>query len=230
MSTHKGHRQRMKDRFVNHGLDNFDDHNVLELLLFYSIPQKDVNPVAHKLLDHFGSLAAVFDASRDELVKIDDIGDSTATLLSLIPALSRRYQISKTSLDNILATTKDIGNYLLPRFLGYREEVVYLVCMDAKDKLLSCSLVSKGNVNAAHISTRSILEISLHHNATNVVLAHNHTSGVALPSPEDIATTRQLSSLLRAAGICLRDHIIIGGDDFVSLRDSDRSGYIFGEE
>lgn len=230
MSIHGGHRQRMKDRFMSHGLDNFDDHSVLELLLFFAQPRKDVNPIAHALLEHFGSLASVFDASADELSKVDGIGDSAATLIKLIPALSRRYQISKTSFEGILVTTEDIGNYLLPRFTGYREEVVYLTCLDAKNKVISCTLVSKGSVNAAHISTRSILETALNHNATSIILAHNHTSGVALPSTEDVVTTRQLSAVLKAAGIFLKDHLIIGGNDFVSLRDSDKARQIFCEE
>lgn len=227
MEVHGGHRKRMKDRFKSHGLDNFDDHNVLELLLFYAMPRRDVNPLSHILLDHFGSLSAVFDASYDELMKIDGIGDNAASLIKLIPAISRRYMVSKTSIENVLVTTKDIGKYLVPRFVGLCEEVVYLTCLDAKNKVISCSLVSKGSVNAAHISTRSILENALRHNASSIILAHNHTSGIAIPSTEDKVTTKKLSEVLRAAGIYFRDHIIVGGEDFVSLRDSDITHQMF---
>lgn len=227
MEIHGGHRQRMKDRFMDHGLDNFSDHNVLELLLFFAMPRRDVNPLAHKLINHFGSLAAVFDANREELMKIDGIGDNTATLIMLIPSISRRYMMSRTSFDNMLHTTSDLGNYLLPRFIGLREEVVYLICLDSKNKAISCTLVSKGSVNAAHVSTRSILETALNHNASSVVLSHNHISGIAVPSAEDIVTTKQLFSILSAAGIYFRDHIIVADNDYISLRDSDPTHQIF---
>lgn len=227
MEIHDGHRQRMKDRFIKHGLDNFDDHNVLELLLFFAMPRRDVNPLAHNLMSRFGSLSGVFDATHEELMKVEGIGENTATLIKLMPAVSRRYMMCKTSFDNILVTTVDIGNYLLPRFIGLREEVVYLICLDAKNKVLSCTLVSKGSVNAAQISTRSILETALNHNASSIILSHNHISGLAYPSSEDIVTTKQLNSVLNAAGIYFRDHIIVGGEDFVSLRDSDANHQIF---
>lgn len=229
MEIHSGHRQRMKDRFIQHGLDNFEEHNVLELLLFFAMPRRDVNPLAHNLMNRFGSLSGVFDATQEELMKVEGIGESAATLIRLIPAISRRYMVSKHSFDNILTTTRDIGNYLMPRYIGLRDEVVYLICLDAKNKVLSCTQVSKGSVNAAQISTRSILETSLSHNAASVIISHNHISGLAYPSSEDIVTTKQLNSVLSAAGIFLRDHIIVGGEDFVSMRASDVNHQVFSD-
>lgn len=230
MSVHQGHRQRLKERFINHGLDSFDDHNVLELLLTFSVTRRDVNPLAHKLIDHFGSLSAVFDADYEALLDIDGVGENTASLIKLMPDIGRRYQICKTSLERILTTTEQLGEYLLPRFFGHKDEVVYLMCLDAKNKVISCNLVSRGSVNAAHISTRSILTEALNHRATSVVLAHNHTSGMALPSKEDIVTTTKLAQVLQTAGIYLKDHLIVAGDDFVSLRDSDVGCKIFPKE
>jgi len=210
----------MKRRFLEHGLESFEDHHVLEILLFYALPRVDVNPLAHNLLKQFGSLAAVFDAPLDELEKVEGIGRNAATLIKLIPQVARRYMISRASLSDILDSSEKAGRYLLPRFFGERDEVVYLVCLDAKCKVLNCRLMFRGSVNSASVSIRKIVETALSFNATSVILAHNHTSGIALPSREDQITTRRIEEALRAVDITLADHIIVADDDFVSLADS----------
>ena len=220
MSVHDGHRSRMKNRFLEHGLDSFDDHNVLELLLFYAIPRGDVNPPAHELIKTFGSLAAVFDAPLDELVKVSGIGENTALLIKTIPQISRRYMISRTSSANILNSTQNAGNYLMQFFYGERDEVVYMACLDAKCKVINCKLIFRGSVNSANISVRKLVENALLYNATSVIIAHNHTSGIALPSQEDLSTTRKIADALRAVDINLHDHIIVADDDYVSLADN----------
>lgn len=220
MSVHDGHRERMKQRFLQHGLEDFDDHNVLELLLFYALPRGDVNPLAHQLLDQFGSLSAVFDAPVDELDKVPGIGDHAAVLIKLLPQVSRRYLMSRTRFDNILDSSKKAGDYLTPYFFAERDEVVYMVCLDAKCKVLSCKQLFRGSVNSASVSIRKIVENALQYNATSVILAHNHTSGIALPSQEDRETTRRVGDALGAVDINLTDHIIVADDDFVSLADT----------
>jgi len=210
----------MKRRFLEHGLESFEDHHVLEILLFYALPRVDVNPLAHNLLKQFSSLAAVFDAPLDELEKVEGIGRNAATLIKLIPQVARRYMISRASLSDILDSSEKAGRYLLPRFFGERDEVVYLVCLDAKCKVLNCRLMFRGSVNSASVSIRKIVETALSFNATSVILAHNHTSGIALPSREDQITTRRIEEALRAVDITLADHIIVADDDFVSLADS----------
>ncbi|HHT16771.1 MAG TPA: DNA repair protein RadC [Papillibacter sp.] len=220
MSVHKGHRERMKRRFLEHGIESFEEHHVLELLLFYALPRVDVNPLAHNLINRFGSLAAVFDAPIDELIKVDGVGRNTATLIKLMPQVARRYMISRASLSDILDTTEKAGRYLLPRFFGERDEVVYLVSLDAKCKVLNCRLMFRGSVNSASVSIRKIVETALSFNATSVILAHNHTSGIALPSREDQMTTRRVEAALKAVDIVLADHIIVADEDFVSLADS----------
>ncbi len=216
-NIHKGHRSRMKQRFLKHGLDGFDDHNVLELLLFYGVPQRDVNPLAHALLNHFGSLAAVFDAPAEELQKISGVGENVAILLKLIPQIARRYMMSRTSFDTVLDSVHKAGEYLIPYFYAQREEVVYLVCLDAKRKVLNCQLLFHGNVNSAHISVRKIVETALVHNSTSVILAHNHPSGIAIPSKEDFQVTVKIQRALEVVGIELADHLVVADDDFVSM-------------
>ncbi len=220
MGVHDGHRQRLKEKFDEHGLEGFDDHNILELLLFYAIPRGDVNPIAHRLIDKFGSIASVFDASEEELIKVDGIGENTARLIRMIPQLSRKYMLSRTGNFSIVNTTEAAGRYLLPYFFGERDEVIYVLCLDAKSKILACDRLSRGSVNSVAINVRKIVEFAINSNATGVIMAHNHTSGIALPSGEDERTTRKVWHALDVVGIKLVDHIIVADDDFVSMADN----------
>jgi DNA repair protein RadC len=220
MAMHDGHRMRLKKLFRSEGLDNFDEVNVLELLLFYCIPRKDTNPLAHELIDRFGSLSQVLEASAEELEKVEGVGEHVATFLTLTTAVSRYYEVSRISNNQILNTTDKCGQYLQKRFLGRRNETVFLLCLDAKCKVLSCRMVGEGSVNSAAISVRKIVEIAMAANATSVVLAHNHPSGLAFPSAEDIQTTKRIAVALDAVEICLADHIVVADDDFVSLAQS----------
>ena len=227
MSIHDEHRKRLKQRFLEEGLDNFNDINALELLLFYAIPRQDTNPIAHALLERFGSLYQVLEAPREELVKIKGISDHTAILLQLMPALGRRYQVSRGEVQKVLTTTESCGQYLLPFFVGRRVECVYLLCLDAKCKVLCCKEVGEGSVNSAGVSIRRIVEVALLAGASTVVLAHNHPSGLALPSGEDVQTTRRVAAALSAVEVRLADHIVVADDDFVSLA---QSGYYHPDE
>ena len=214
---HAGHRQRLKDRFLQEGLDHFSQVNALELLLFYCVPRKDTNPLAHKLLDHFGKLHNVLEASYEELLKVEGVNKNIATYLTMVHATGR-YYIKNRALENVILTTIDqCGDYLLPHFHGLQNETVFLLCLDAKCKVLACRKVGEGSVNSASISIRKIVEIALGSNAVSVVLAHNHPNGTALPSDADILMTRQLYEMARIMEIDLQDHIIVAGDDFVSL-------------
>lgn len=217
---HTGHRQRLKDRFLREGLDNFEEHQVLELLLFYGIPQRDTNPIAHALIDRFGSLPAVLEAKPEELAQVPYVGDNVSTLFRLITEVGRYYQVSCAMREKILATIDDCGRYLVPFFHGRQHETVFLLCLDAKCKVLACEKVGQGGVNSAGVSVRQIVETALKCNASAVILAHNHPSGLALPSGEDVATTRRIAAALDAVEILLTDHIIVADNDWVSLAQS----------
>lgn len=217
-TIHQGHRQRLKERFWKEGLENFSDIHVLELLLFFAVPRRDTSPIAHELLETFGSLRGVLEASHEDLAAVKGMGENSAQLMALIPQLLKRYLLACQDPEEYLNTTEACGRYLVPQFFLTRDEQVCLICLDAKCKVLDCRIIHKGSINSVNVSTRKILEIALRLGATSVVLAHNHTSGIAVPSPEDISTSQQLCSALRAAGITLGDHIIVAGDDFVSMR------------
>lgn len=221
-SVHKDHRRRLKDRFLLEGLDNFTEIQALELLLFYCIPRRDTNPIAHGLLERFGSFSRVLEASPEELKQVDGIGEEAATFLRLVPELSRYYSVSCVQRIKILNSLEACGQYMLPYFANRRNETVFLLCLDAKCKVICCREVGEGSVNSAGVPIRRVVEIALAENATSVVLGHNHPSGIALPSREDVITTQRLAAALDAVEITLADHVVVVEDDFVSMV---QSGY-----
>jgi DNA repair protein RadC len=220
MSMHDGHRQRIKNRFRMEGLDHFDEIYVLELLLCYCVPRKDTKPLAHALLEHFGSLTQVLEAPVEELEKVPGVGENISTFLTLTTAVSRYYLVHRSAPDAILDSTVKCGRYLMPFFHGRRNETVFLLCLDAKCKVISCREVGEGSVNSAAIPVRKIVEMALAANATTAVLAHNHPSGLALPSIEDIQATKRIAKALYSVEVILADHVIVSDDDFVSLAES----------
>jgi len=219
MSIHDGHRRRFKEEFLARP-DTFPDHKLLELLLFYANPRGDTNPLAHTLVDRFVSLAGVLDASPEELREVPGVGDHTITLLKTVKELSGRYLAARTCPEGIVGSVAEAGEMLRPYFFGAQREKVYLLCMDGKGKNLGIRLVGEGSVNAAEVTSRSVAEAALSRNASRVILAHNHVSGIALPSPEDRATTERLKEVLWSVGVKLEDHLIFADDDMVSLRNS----------
>ncbi len=214
---HDGHRKRLKARFVKSGLDDFEPHNVLELLLFYSVPRKDTNPLAHRLINRFGSLSGVFDARPEELMKVDGVTENTAVLISMVPQMARKYLEDKADAVNAISGFNDIGTYLMPKFIGRTVETIMLASLDNKNKIISCNIVAEGENDHANLSKRKVMEEAMRVGATRVILAHNHPRGFAVPSSEDIYLTREIYSLLRSVGIELVDHVVFAEDDFVSL-------------
>ena len=224
MHSHEGHRQRLRERFRQEGLDHFDEKHALELMLFYCVPRKDTNELADTLLKYFGgSITNVLDATPEELERVPGIGEAVSTFFSLRRAVDRYYMIkANQNPSEPLMTVADYGRSLLPYFRDQRNEVVYVLCLDAKGKKLSCLFVGEGSVNSANIPLRRIMEICLNANATSVVLAHNHPGGLAIPSVDDIQTTRRLAQAMATVDIQLLDHLIFTDDDFTSLV---QSGY-----
>ena len=216
MALHDGHRQRKKQRFLQHGLDSFADHEVLELLLFYAIPRRDTNETAHRLLEHFGTLKAVLMASVEELQKVEGVGESAAAFLHLLQAVGYR-ALREAGDDTILNSVDSAGAYFQKLLRGERREVLYQVCLDAKGKVLSHKRLSSGTVSMAPDNVREVVENALYTDASGVLLAHNHPSGIALPSEDDRQITMQIRQALGTMGIELVDHIIVADNDFVSM-------------
>lgn len=219
-SLHAGHRGRAKEEFLRRGLDSLPEHRVLELLLFYAIPQGDTNELAHRLIDRFGSLAGVLDAPAEELCAVKGVGEHTAVLLRMIPGLCGRYIASRSEVGTIVERSSHVREVLAPYFYGKRNEEVHLLCLDGKHKVLGVRKIAEGSIHAAEVTSRRIVEEAVSMRAAAVILAHNHVSGIAIPSTEDCATTRYLKEILKPIGIDLLDHVVFCDDDMVSMKDS----------
>ncbi len=221
MESYVEHRKRVKARFCKEGLENFDEKHVLEMLLFYCVPRQDTKKLAFDLLEYFGSFAAVLDATPEELRLVPGVGEGIATFLSFRRELERYYKIKKAELScDTFRSTADYGKILMSKFEKQRNEVVYVMCLDGKCKMLSCIFVGEGSVNSANVPIAKIVQVCLNANATFVVLAHNHPSGLALPSGEDVHATLQLAQAMNNVGLKLVDHLIFTDGDFVSVMES----------
>lgn len=223
-AIHTGHRGRVKEEFLTRGIEGWPDHRALELLLFYAIPQGDVNPLAHELIDRFGSLDGVLDALPDELLKVKGMGEHSVTLLKLIPALIGRYLEGRTEPGSLIHTAAEAGHVLAPYFYGVRNEMAYVLCLDAKEKLLGIRKISEGNNRNSDVTIRRVAEECLALRASFCYLAHNHVSGIALPSPEDINTTNVVRIALEPLGVRLVDHLIFEDGDLVSIEETRTAG------
>ncbi|MCH5296749.1 MAG: hypothetical protein J1E85_03670 [Ruminococcus sp.] len=225
-SEHSGHRQRVRKKFIENGFDVFEPHEALEMFLFYAIPRKDTNPLAHRLLDRYLTIGGVCDAPIDELMNDFGLSESAATYIKMLPEMSRLYNESKMSDDNII-DYENLGALFQTKFIGRTSEAVALMLGDAKGKMIYFSIISKGSLNSSDMPIRKIVDLSLRHNAKTAFLAHNHPSGTALPSHNDLRTTQTVRETLLSVGVDLIDHFIITDDDYVSLRDSGFAGNIF---
>lgn len=217
-NPHSGHRDRIRQRFIADGLDSFQDHEALELLLFYAIPRRDVNELAHQLLRHFGSLSGVFDASLDQLTAVEGMGPQAAALIKLIPQLNRKYQLSRLKGEKlVLDTHVKAGQFFVPYFEGRADEVVYLACLDAKCRLTECVELAVGTEGFSSLTVKRVVEQAAKARAFSVILAHNHPGGVALPSSEDVRSTLRIAEALSMVDIRLADHIVVVDSEFASL-------------
>ena len=220
---HKDHRKRLRGTFISHGLSPLSDYQALELLLFYAIPRRDTNPLAHKLIDDvFGSLDAVLDATPEELILRGGLSENAAVLISLVRELDHRPKDRRPAIrPQKLNTIEKCAKYLLKKFQGAEEEQVYVLALDAQCMLLSCQNLFTGGFQAAAVCVRDVAAFALEQKAFSVIIAHNHPSGIATPSREDIETTQILSNSLAGVGVILADHLVIAGSQYVSMRERD---------
>ncbi len=219
-SIHEGHRSRMKNRFLEQGLDSFETHEILEMLLYYAIPQGDTNPLAHHLLDTFGSISKVLDAPVEALEKVKGVGPSSAVLLKMIPQLARVY-LEDLKIPKPLLDAEDMAHYIIPKFVGRMNEVVVLLLLNSKAEVLFCDVINEGSVVEVSIYVREIVHMAMRHDATSAVIAHNHPSGNTFPSRGDMKATADVYDALQPVGVALLDHFIIAdGKNYLSMQSS----------
>lgn len=225
-NIHSGHRSRVREKINSGALDNMHYHEILEYLLFHTVPYRDTNDLAHRLIEHFGSFHAVLEASYEDLLDVKGVSDVTATFLSSLSKVFARY--SEDVVNNIKITSvEDIVKYVSVKYIGVDNEVVYLLCLDSNMNIKNCTMLAEGVAGKADIENRKVAEIALRDKAELVILIHNHPNKNVTPSSDDIETTYNLMKVLGGIGIKLVDHIIISGKDYFSMAKNEKLRYMF---
>ena len=217
-NPHLGHREKLRQRFIReNGLDHFEDHQILELLLFYANPRGDTNPTAHALLEQFGSLKGVLEARPEMLMAVPGVKETAATLISMVVPLTRVWNRCAMTEPDRIGNSREAEKYCLSILAGHRSERFYVVSLNAKCQVLGRRMISEGSLSEVSAYPRIVMETALNYNAHSVLLCHNHPGGTCAPSPEDIASTLQLQRLLNGVGILLLDHIIVANESTYSM-------------
>lgn len=205
---HEGHRERMRQRVIDNGIDSLQPHEVLEYLLFYAVPRKDTNELAHTLIESFGSLSAVFSADYETLLQTKNMTANAAHLLSSVPQILRYYQRDLQSAKKKVISRHDCLEHLRSFFMGAKEEKVYLLCLDADNNIIKTQLMAKGQPAQVALEPRSMVAEAMKQKAVGIIIAHNHPSGKAVPSTADIEITKSIAVALELINVKLYDHFI----------------------
>lgn len=210
--THDGHRKRLRARFLN-SPDSFEEHELLELILFYSIPRKNTNEIGHHLLERFGSIKGILDANIESLTEIEDVGVNTAIYIKSIAMLVSKYARSEQNNNDLLKSPETLAMFLKSLFIGTQNEISYILLFDNSKRLITCEKIGEGFSLEHNISIRKATHTALSSNATSAILVHNHPNGKAIPSSDDIYSTNKFKMILENLGITLMEHFIIAGND-----------------
>ena len=221
-NRHAGHRQRMRARVKNYGLDSLEEHEALEYLLYLTNAQKDTNEIAHDLIERFGDFAGVLEASEEELCTVKDVGPATARMLHLLPQVSRYYGRSRTSAARCIKTTEQMGSYLMAKFAWSDYERAMLVSLDSRRRVRAAVWLREGSTARVSLDIKCVVEAAIKGGTDAVVLCHNHPNGVALPSLEDMEATGSIARALGLVKVHLLDHFILTDTEYFSMRDANR--------
>ncbi len=226
-NPHKGHRAKVKNRYFASGFNGMPDHNILELLLFFGIPYKDTNEIAHALIDRFGSFSGVLEAKPSELVKIKGMTENAACLISMVLPLYKRYFIDINSKNPYYESTAKLAEYVRNLLLDTNDERVFALCFDHRRCLLGYRIIGDGDIVSSSVDFRKLAEILLETKASGVILAHNHPHGITAPSRNDIETTKEIFRFVNTLKVRLLDHIIVNDNSYLSMAETLQYAYIF---
>lgn len=225
---HEKHRERMRDRVLRDGIEGLEDHEALEVYLYNSRPRVNTNDMAHKLIRRFGTLSGVFDADYGALLKAEGVGPQTAFHIHTLTGHYRKYLQSRTGKGVVLDSVEKLGDYLHGYFKGRVSEAAYMLTLDSRYRKLLCVKLAEGSFGCVDIPPSKVIDIISRRKCNYAVLAHNHTSDIALASSDDIETTKNIHTILQCCDIKLLDHIIFEESDYISMKQSVHYSYIWG--
>lgn len=223
---HDGHRDRLREKILKNGISSLQNHEILEYLLFAFIPRKNTNDIAHALINKFGSLSGVFNASPNALLEVDGMTKNAALYISSLPEVFRAYLKDVNSTKLNLSGRGLIRDYLGAELYGLPYEQVVALALDAKDQFIACEKIARGDGTGVTVGVKDIVGFAIKHNAAGIAFAHNHPSGHTNPSQADVDLTAEVYDTLKAIGVTLEDHFIFSGSDCYSFVDSGRLGKI----
>ncbi len=225
-STAAGHRKRLRERFAKTALDGFHDYEVIELLLTYSIPRRDVKPTAKALIARFGSLAGVFEADTEALTAVKGIGEKTAALVKLLKATAGEYLLERSAAKSRIRRPADVVEFVATVAVAPPDaETFVAVYMNSKNEVLGVELLHEGGIASMLVSPRAAIEKALKHNARSVVFVHNLAPGASPAfSAEKLKLVRALKAAAESIDIIVHDHIITGAGSFLSAREDGSLG------
>ncbi len=227
-SLHKGHRRRLKQRFLVSEGEGFNEHELLELLLFYAVPRRNTNDTAHRLIERFGSVNSMAEASLDELRHVYGVGNDSAIIIKTILLLAKAYAKQEQRSAKRIESLKDAAEVANSFIMGAIKEVAFCIFVDNYDNLIDISAVAIGSINEVKPIIRNVIELSILKRATSVYFVHNHPSGCLIPSQSDIEFTSLLKREMEIIGIRLEDHLIVDGRSYRSIKEHIRD--LFCEE
>lgn len=221
-NLHAGHRKRLKEKFLKAlaegtAEDFLNDHEFVELLLFFSIPRSNTNEIAHRLINEFGSIGAIFDAEIDSLLEIEEFGPQSALLFKVVAAAAKRYINDVNDIKNARLTPLNINEYIKNLFYGHTNEIAYVLFLDSECVVRKIKRLSSGTVNATPLYPRDIVKMVVNERYPYIILAHNHPNGNAMPSASDIEMTKTIEMALSFIEVRLVDHVIVSGEKVTSL-------------
>jgi len=223
--VHEDHRERMRRRVERYGLESMEEHEVLEYLLYFAIPRRDTNPIAHALLDRFGSFSAVLEAGEAELMTVEGIGPSAARFLHMIPVIDKYYVANRTKVRRRFDDADELGKFCVPLFRGKNRECMVMIALDERRRYLRTIWLETGTVGSVDVTVGKIAAEAVSAGASVVVLAHNHPGGTPVPSTQDVQATASVIRALKLLGIQVRDHIVVAGEEYLSMSKTGRMPY-----
>lgn len=227
-NIHKDHRKKVRERYYENGLQGMAPHNIIELLLFFGIPFKDTNPMAHELINRFGSLSSVLEAKRSDLLQIKGMTENAACLISLILPLYRKYSEDLMNRKKNFKDNDELVEFLRALHIDNNiNERVFVLCFDANDYLITYRMLGEGDINSSNVDLRKLAALVLETNCQSCVISHNHPHGVCLPSKADVGATNAISYLLSTLKVKLSNHIIVSDNDYFSMAESKKFCHLF---
>ncbi len=231
VNVHKNHRMKMKTKYYESGFNGMALHNVLEMLLYFGIPQKDTNPMAHELIERFGSFSGVLEAKREQLLTIKGMTDNAACLITMVLPLYKAYIQDLERERKVLSDYKAYAEFFIPKFLDTTNERVYALCLDSKDQVILYRALSEGDFANVNMDLRKLASLVLETQAKKVVICHNHPHGINRPSRADVLVTQNIYNLLEHLKVRLVDHIIIADKTYFAMsRSIDYAFLFYGEK